>query len=298
MSAPSAAGADGSASVRNEPGRTGERHSRSDDAGLRVDRRRLRRRILRGSASCGSPAAMVEGHSRPRPPAREAAGARARCPRRRRARRAAAAHRPGWHRRAAVRRGDARRVRWPGRAAARRTRAARPVKGLGPAKRAEIAAMMELARRSLAERAEGARPVFDAPAKVKDYLRLQLGAAAARGLRRALPRCAEPTAAPRGMFRGTLTQTSVYPREVVKRALERPCGRGDPRAQPSVGMLPSRRVPTSILTQTLKSALALVDVRVLDHLVVGRAERRLVRRARTSVSRQPGSKQRAARCRP
>src|SRR3954470_3655812 len=51
------------------------------------------------------------------------------------------------------------------------------IKGLGPGKRAEIAAIMELARRSLAEELS-ARPIFDAPAKVKDYLRLQLGSRA------------------------------------------------------------------------------------------------------------------------
>ena len=69
------------------------------------------------------------------------------------------------------------------------------------------------------------------------------------------------------MFRGTLTQTSVYPREIVKAALARnaasvilthnhPSGLTEPSA------------PDQMLTQVLKTALALVDVRVLDHLVV------------------------------
>ena len=71
------------------------------------------------------------------------------------------------------------------------------------------------------------------------------------------------------MFRGTLTQTSVYPREVVKEALARnaasvilchnhPSG----QAEPSTA--------DKLLTHTLKQALALVDVRVLDHLIVTR----------------------------
>lgn len=72
----------------------------------------------------------------------------------------------------------------------------------------------------------------------------------------------------REMFRGTLSQSSVYPREVVKDALalnaaavilchNHPSGVTDPsRAD-------------EYLTSTLKSALALVDVRVLDHLIVG-----------------------------
>jgi DNA repair protein RadC len=93
------------------------------------------------------------------------------------------------------------------------------VKGLGPAKRAEIAAVIELARRALAQELSH-RPVFDAPDRVKNYLQLQIGA---RGFevfavmfldaKLRLLRFEE-------MFRGTLTQTSVYPREVVKRALE------------------------------------------------------------------------------
>ena len=95
----------------------------------------------------------------------------------------------------------------------------RRVKGLGPAKRAEIAAVMELARRSLAQQLEQ-QPVFDSPQRVKDYLRLQLGhlghevfAVLFLDAQNHLIRLEE-------MFRGTLTQTSVYPREVVKRSLE------------------------------------------------------------------------------
>lgn len=69
------------------------------------------------------------------------------------------------------------------------------------------------------------------------------------------------------MFRGTLTQTSVYPREVVKEALAL-----DASAlllvhnHPSGSSMPSRA--DELLTQTLKSALSLVDIRVLDHLIV------------------------------
>ena len=73
----------------------------------------------------------------------------------------------------------------------------------------------------------------------------------------------------RELFRGTLAQTSVYPREVVKHALAatppRSCSRTTIRRALAE---PSRA--DEFLTQTLKSALQLVDVRVLDHLVVGR----------------------------
>ena len=73
------------------------------------------------------------------------------------------------------------------------------------------------------------------------------------------------------MFRGTLTQASVYPREVVKRALQTNAAAVVfAHNHPSGVAEPSRA--DEFLTQTLKSALALVDVRVLDHLVVGRSD--------------------------
>ena len=141
------------------------------------------------------------------------------------------------------------------------------VKGLGPAKRAEVAAVLELARRSVAGEL-AARPVFDSPARVKDYASLQLGgrphevfAVMFLDAQSRLIRLEE-------MFRGTLTQTSVYPREVVKRALELGAAAVIlAHNHPSGAAEPSRA--DEFLTQTLKSALALVDVRVLDHLVVG-----------------------------
>ena len=144
------------------------------------------------------------------------------------------------------------------------------VKGLGPAKRAEVAAVLELARRSIASEL-GARPVFDSPGKVKDYLLLQLAdrdhevfAVLFLDAQSRLVRMEE-------MFRGTLTQTSVYPREVVKRALELGAAAVIlAHNHPSGAAEPSRA--DEFLTQTLKSALALVDVRVLDHFVVGHGE--------------------------
>jgi DNA repair protein RadC len=73
------------------------------------------------------------------------------------------------------------------------------------------------------------------------------------------------------MFRGTLTQTSVYPREVVKAALKHNAAAAVPAHEhPSGSATPSRA--DEHLTQTLKAALALVDVRVLDHLIVTTVE--------------------------
>ncbi|MGL6109597.1 MAG: RadC family protein [Rubrivivax sp.] len=141
------------------------------------------------------------------------------------------------------------------------------IKGLGPAKRAEIAAVMEMARRALAQQLRAA-PAFDSPPKVKDYVALHLGVRAQEvfavlfldGQHRLLKL--------EEMFHGTLTQTSVYPREVVRRALELNAGAVIlAHNHPSGVAEPSRA--DEYLTQTLKSALQLVDVRVLDHLVVG-----------------------------
>ena len=142
------------------------------------------------------------------------------------------------------------------------------VKGLGgPAKRAEVAAVLELARRSVAGELE-ARPIFDSPGKVKEYVALQLGARAHEVFAVIFLDAQSRLIALEEMFRGTLAQTSVYPREVVKRALELGAAAVIlAHNHPSGAAEPSRA--DEFLTQTLKSALALVDVRVLDHLVVG-----------------------------
>lgn len=144
------------------------------------------------------------------------------------------------------------------------------IKGLGPAKRAELAAVLELARRALAAELQ-ARPVFEAPAQVKDYLRLHLAGRPHEVFAVLFLDAQNRLLAMEELFRGTLTQTSVYPREVVKRAL----------AHNAAGVMLAHNHPSGVaepskadeyLTHTLKSALALVDVQVLDHFVVGRAE--------------------------
>ena len=141
------------------------------------------------------------------------------------------------------------------------------VKGLGPAKRAELAAVIELARRALT-RELNQRPVFDAPGKVKTYLQLQLGALGHEVFAVLFLDAQTRLIKLEEMFRGTLTQAAVYPREVVKRALDLQASAVIfAHNHPSGAAEPSRA--DELLTQTLKSALALVDIRVLDHLVVG-----------------------------
>ena len=142
------------------------------------------------------------------------------------------------------------------------------IKGLGPAKRAEIVAVLEIARRSLAEPMKQ-RPLLDMPSRVKDYLKLHLAGREHEVFAVLFLDARHQLLAMEEMFRGTLTQTSVYPREVVKRALERNAAAVMlAHNHPSGVAEPSRA--DEFLTQTLKTALALVDVRVLDHLVVGR----------------------------
>ena len=141
------------------------------------------------------------------------------------------------------------------------------VKGLGPAKRAEIAAVVELARRSLAQRL-AATPVFDSPAAVKEFVRLQLAPRRHEVFAVLFLDAQNRLIALEELFRGTLTQTSVYPREVARRALERHAAAVIlAHNHPSGLAEPSRA--DEFLTQSLKATLALIDVRVLDHLVVG-----------------------------
>ena len=144
------------------------------------------------------------------------------------------------------------------------------VRGLGPAKRAELVAVLEIARRALvAEMAE--RPLFDAPQTVRQYLRLQMAHLPHEVFAVLFLDAQHRLLAMEELFRGTLSQTSVYPREVVKRALERNAAAVIlAHNHPSGLAEPSRA--DEFLTQSLRSALALVDVRVLDHLVVGRAD--------------------------
>ncbi len=142
----------------------------------------------------------------------------------------------------------------------------RRIKGLGPAKRAELVAVLELARRALAEQL-AERTVFDSPSAVQHYLQLHLAARTHEVFAALFLDSQHRLIAMDELFRGTLTQTSVYPREVVLRALQHHAAAVIlAHNHPSGSVQPSRA--DEALTQTLKSALALVDVRVLDHIIV------------------------------
>jgi DNA repair protein RadC len=145
------------------------------------------------------------------------------------------------------------------------------IKGLGgTAKRAELTAVLELARRALAERLKE-RAVFDSPEAVKHYLQLHIAARPHEVFAALFLDAQHRLIALEELFRGTLTQTSVYPREVVMRALHHHAAAVVlAHNHPSGCAEPSRA--DEALTQTLKTALALIDVRVLDHMIVTRGQ--------------------------
>ncbi len=142
------------------------------------------------------------------------------------------------------------------------------VKGLGgTAKRAELSAVLELARRAMAEQLK-AREVFESSDAVGLYLQLQLGSRPHEIFAVMFLDATHRLIALEEMFRGTLSQTSVYPREIVVRALHHHASAVVlAHNHPSGGVEPSRA--DLAITQTLMAALALVDVRVLDHVIVG-----------------------------
>ncbi len=140
------------------------------------------------------------------------------------------------------------------------------VKGLGDAKYAQLQAVLEMSRRALAEEMQ-ARDALSSPTAVRDYLRLKLAGLPHEVFMAVFLDAQNRVLEAEELFRGTLTQTSVYPREVVKRAL----------AHNAAGLILAHNHPSGVaepsqadrwLTDQLKAALALVDVKVLDHFVI------------------------------
>jgi DNA repair protein RadC len=141
------------------------------------------------------------------------------------------------------------------------------IKGLGgSAKRAELVAVLELTRRALAQQLKE-RAGLDSASAVKDYLQLHLASRPHEVFAALFLDTQHRLIALEELFRGTLTQTSVYPREVVLRALHHHAAAVVlAHNHPSGSVQPSRA--DEAITQTLKAALALVDVRVVDHVIV------------------------------
>lgn len=144
------------------------------------------------------------------------------------------------------------------------------IKGLGAAKRAQFAAAIELARRSLGEQL-GAAAALTSPGAVRDYLRLVLGHREHEVFVCLWLDAQHRVIAVDEPFRGTLTQTSVYPREIVKSALSRNAAAVIfAHNHPSGVAQPSQA--DELLTRNLREALALVEVKVLDHFIVAGAQ--------------------------
>jgi len=142
------------------------------------------------------------------------------------------------------------------------------VPGIGTAKYAQLQAAFELARRALRE-TSATGDALASPGAVRDYLRLTLENRAREAFVAVLLDAQHRVIAQEELFQGTLTQTSVYPREVVKCAVRHNAAAVIfAHNHPSGVAEPSQADQT--LTETLKRALALIDVRVLDHFVIGR----------------------------
>jgi DNA repair protein RadC len=140
------------------------------------------------------------------------------------------------------------------------------VKGLGPAKRAQFAAAIELARRALREKLEKA-PALKSPQAVRDLLRLTLAARKEEAFLCIWLDAQHHVVEIQEAFKGTLTQTSVYPREIVKAALARNAAAVIfAHNHPSGVAQPSQA--DELLTRNLTDALALIEVKVLDHFIV------------------------------
>jgi len=140
------------------------------------------------------------------------------------------------------------------------------VRGLGPAKYVQLQAVVEMARRALQE-SIGERDALSSPQAVREFLRLSLGGRAHEVFLVMFLDSQNRLLGSEELFRGTLTQTSVYPREVVKTALRyNAAGVIFAHNHPSGVAEPSRA--DELLTQTLKQALALVEIKTLDHFIV------------------------------
>ena len=141
------------------------------------------------------------------------------------------------------------------------------IDGLGNAKFVQLQAAVELVRRALTQEMRGTDNL-GSPQAVRKYLRLLLEHKPVEIFVGIFLDAQNRLIAAQELFSGTLTQTSVYPREVVKSALRHNAASVIfAHNHPSGVAEPSRA--DEVLTQSLKQALALVDVRVLDHFIVG-----------------------------
>jgi DNA repair protein RadC len=140
------------------------------------------------------------------------------------------------------------------------------IHGMGQAKYVQLQAVLEMARRALHEEMK-AGDALNSPRAVRDYLQLLLRSRPQEVFMAIFLDAQHRVIAAEELFHGTLTQTSVYPREVVKRAMHHNAAALIfAHNHPSGVAEPSQSDQS--LTDALKQALSLVDVRVLDHFIV------------------------------
>ena len=140
------------------------------------------------------------------------------------------------------------------------------VNGIGASKYAQLQAIFEMSRRALQEEMQ-LRDVLSSPKQVRDYLCLRLGQLSREVFMVLFLDAQNRVLAQEELFSGTLTQTSVYPREVVKRALHHNAASVIFAHNHPSGLAQQSRAD-ELLTTSLMQALALVDIRVLDHFIV------------------------------
>ncbi len=140
------------------------------------------------------------------------------------------------------------------------------IPGMGNAKYAQLQAVQEMSRRALSEEMQ-ARDLLSAPDAVRNWLRLHLAHLPHETFVALWLDAQNRLLAHDELFRGTLTQTSVYPREVVKQALRHNAAAVILAHNHPSGLAEPSRADEA-LTQALKQALALIDIKVLDHFIV------------------------------
>lgn len=140
------------------------------------------------------------------------------------------------------------------------------VHGIGSSKYVQLQAIFEMSRRALNEQLQQ-RDVFQSPQHVRDYLILRLGRLSREVFLVMFLDAQNRLNATEEMFSGTLTQASVYPREVVKRAMHHNAASVIFAHNHPSGVA-QQSAADEMLTAQLKQALALVDVRVLDHFII------------------------------
>ena len=140
------------------------------------------------------------------------------------------------------------------------------IHGIGPSKYVQLQAIFEMSQRALSEQLQQ-RDVFTSPQAVRDYLVLKLGGLTREVFLVLFLDTQNRLLASEEMFSGSLSETSVYPREVLKRALHHNAASVIFAHNHPSGIAQQSQAD-ELLTKQLRQALVLVDVRVLDHFIV------------------------------